>query len=105
MNEHELFLSEMKKWHEMLTMTFKYYIPNGKSLPPSYEEAFFHLYKISADGVIEWLSKEPLTEDLPIQVDLFSSLIPAFLGHQILHYILKFLARLLSTLQQHKHIL
>jgi len=76
MNEHELLLSELKKWHEMLTMTFKYYIPNGKSLPAAYEEAFFHLYKISQSGVIEWLSKEPLTQDLPIQVDLFSSLMP-----------------------------
>ena len=76
MNENELFLLEMKKWHEMLTMTFKYYIPNGKPLPPQYEEAFFYLWKISESGSIEWLNREPLSQDLPIQVDLFSSLIP-----------------------------
>ena len=74
MNENELFLLEMKKWHEMLTMTFKYYIPNGKPLPPQYEEAFFYLYKISESGSIEWLNKEPLSQDLPIQIDLFTSL-------------------------------
>jgi len=76
MNENELFYLELKRWHEMLTMTFKYYIPNGKPLPPQYEEAFFYLWKISESGTIEWLNKEPLTQDLPIQVDLFSSLLP-----------------------------
>jgi len=74
MNENELFYLELKRWHEMLTMTFKYYIPNGKPLPPQYEEAFFYLWKISESGSIEWLNREPLSQDLPIQVDLFTSL-------------------------------
>ena len=74
MNDHELFFLFIQYVIQVTTLTLDYNLPNGKPLPPHYEDLYYQLYKILESGVLEEWSIEQPQQEIPVQTDLFSAI-------------------------------
>lgn len=74
MTDNERFRHFCKKFHEVLHLSFNHYEPLGKPLPPHYYDVFYEIYKIFDSGVLDELAREPISEEIVQQLDIFDLL-------------------------------
>jgi len=73
MKDNDRYTHVLKKVRERLTMVFDYHIPNGKPLIDSDRDLLQVLHGSYEDGLFDFLARQPMQKESPIQQDLFTT--------------------------------
>ena len=74
MTDNEKTFHGAKKLYEVMHLTLKHYLPQGKPLPESYRDAWYEIFKIVDSGVLEEITNEPIIEEEVKQLDMLGLL-------------------------------
>jgi len=70
MTENDKTLHGCKKLYEVMHLTFRHYLPQGKPLPETYRDAWYEIFKIIDSGILDNITEEPIIEEEVKQLDM-----------------------------------